>query len=463
MRVATVGVVAAVAAWVRLPLLFATLPAAYDNGVYAMSVAAMRSGARPFRDVFSSQGPTFLPILRGFDILGFERPWAPRLAMVAAGVAIAVGTVTVVRRVRSTEASIALGLAAATSSAVVIASGPLESDGIALAFGIAAVATALSDRQGRAVPIAVGVLAALSIATKSLLIAPAAAVAFWLVWRRRSSGDAGISTIAGVITGLIVTVPFGFAEVWDQFVTFHIAIPQEIAPLQNIGRLASDLVRRDGVALGLGVVAVAWWIIQRRRGAEGGRIPADLTSAAWIWLLGSLGVLILTSDLSSGNVRYIAFVVIPAIILAGASRLPDRVVVAVVVVLLPIQLLANMSSLEGRAPNVDERRVVAAMESLRPGASVVGDDQSLMFLAGVSTPAWLTDTSYARIRAGYLLPDDVAVAVADGDTCAVLIWSGRFDELDPDLAAKATRHGYTDRTDFGDGRVLLARPGCRAG
>ena len=70
----------------RLPSLFLSSHGSFDEGVYGASVFAMRGGDRPFHDVFSSQGPLFLPILRLGDIVGFEAQWAPRLATVGAGI-----------------------------------------------------------------------------------------------------------------------------------------------------------------------------------------------------------------------------------------------------------------------------------------------------------------------------------------------------------------------------------------
>ena len=49
---------------------------------------ALRAGGRPFADVFSSQGPAFLPLLWLADVLGLRSDWGPRLLPLAAGVAL---------------------------------------------------------------------------------------------------------------------------------------------------------------------------------------------------------------------------------------------------------------------------------------------------------------------------------------------------------------------------------------
>ena len=68
-----------VAVVLRLPAFFATRSLVFDDGVYASSALAMRNGLQPFRDVFSSQGPVFLPLVWLADLLGFRTLDAPRL------------------------------------------------------------------------------------------------------------------------------------------------------------------------------------------------------------------------------------------------------------------------------------------------------------------------------------------------------------------------------------------------
>ncbi|MDP1805513.1 MAG: hypothetical protein Q8K72_10135, partial [Acidimicrobiales bacterium] len=72
----------------RLPRMLARAPIAFDDGVYLASVGAMRAGGAPFRDVFSSQGPAFLPLLWLGDRLAGQPYWGPRLVPVLAGVVL---------------------------------------------------------------------------------------------------------------------------------------------------------------------------------------------------------------------------------------------------------------------------------------------------------------------------------------------------------------------------------------
>src|SRR5262249_35738275 len=74
----------------RFPALVAARSLVFDDGVFAASALAMRRGGLPFRDVFSSQGPVFLPLVWVGDLLGFRTLDAPRVLSVASGIVVTV-------------------------------------------------------------------------------------------------------------------------------------------------------------------------------------------------------------------------------------------------------------------------------------------------------------------------------------------------------------------------------------
>ena len=454
------GIVAAAAVAIRLPLITATRPLGYDDGVYASSVMAMRNGTAPFRDIFSSQGPSFLPTLRLFDIAGFEQPWAPRLAMLAAGVVIGLAVFVIALRVTAPSSAAALGITATTSMAVIVASGPLESDGVAVALGVAALAVAVVGGSSRTSGVAIGVLAGLAIAAKSLLILPAAIAAAVLIWKRSSWHAAALAAFAGVITGFAVTIPFGIANVWDQYVAFQLDVGRDIAPLASASFLGSSLLRREIVVVGLAAIAAVVVWTRRHQAPREDATVSRLRVAALTWLIGAVAIVLLGTDLEAGYQRYMAFLIVPIVLLVATVDIPAKLIVTGLVVLLPLHVLVNAGRLDGQELDSDAREVIAALEALPSHAIVVGDEPSLLYAAGRASPPWLTDTSFARIRAGYLNESDVVDALAMPETCALLIWSGRFRELAPDLAETAARLGYTDRTDYDPGHTLLRRATC---
>ena len=459
--VAAGGVVALVAVAMRVALITSTRPVGYDDGVYAASVVAMRDGGVPFRDVFSSQGPVFLPTLRFFDVIGMEQPWAPRIAMVVAGVVIGLGVFMLVSPVRGRAAGVAFGVAATSSQAVILASGPLESDGIALALVTVALVVAVRSDAPVRTAVAVGVLGGLALATKSLLSLPAIIGIGVALARRHAARSVGIASIAAVATGLGVTLLFDAQLVWDQYVNFHLNVPGNVSPLESAWELGQGLAWRDPLLVGLVALATAWWV--------SGRVAARDTSTddetalragAAIWLAGSASIILLARSLTPGNARYVAFLVLPALLLLTVSRMPTRPLVIAVVALLPVQLAVNAAGLDGNELEPDEHLALAALEEIPDGSYVISDLPSLTYAAGLRSPPWLTDTSYARVRAAYLTAADIQGSLEDHETCALLTWSGRFYELDANLADTARELGYTVTTDFGPGKLLLKRPGC---
>lgn len=85
---------------VRLPAFRAPAELSYDDGVYQAAAISMRTGALPFRQVFSAQGPLFYPAVWFADLLGFRTDHAPRIAAVAAGIAITICAVACGSKVR---------------------------------------------------------------------------------------------------------------------------------------------------------------------------------------------------------------------------------------------------------------------------------------------------------------------------------------------------------------------------
>src|SRR5881227_2688707 len=115
---ATAAAILIGAAAIRIPAFLAVRQVSFDDGVYGASAVAMRTGGLPFRDVFSSQGPLFLPLVWLFDLLGLRSFDAPRLLAVASGVALMAATWSAGRALRLSPgaATAAAGLVATSGS-----------------------------------------------------------------------------------------------------------------------------------------------------------------------------------------------------------------------------------------------------------------------------------------------------------------------------------------------------------
>src|SRR5437764_12038248 len=119
---------------IRIPAYVALRHVSFDDGVYGASAVAMRAGGLPFRQVFSSQGPLFLPLVWLFDGLGLRTFDSPRLLAMASGLALVVATWSAARALQLSPAAAGLpaGLVA-TSGSVLWVTRPLTSDGPGLA------------------------------------------------------------------------------------------------------------------------------------------------------------------------------------------------------------------------------------------------------------------------------------------------------------------------------------------
>ncbi len=131
---------ALVAVAVRLPAVLSSRHLSFDDGVYGATAVALRHGARPYRDVFSSQGPLHHPMLYVADLLGLRTSVAPRVLSLAAGVAITLCVYLAARSIADRRAGlVAAGLATTSGSILAVTTG-ISGDGPAIAFAVAAVA-----------------------------------------------------------------------------------------------------------------------------------------------------------------------------------------------------------------------------------------------------------------------------------------------------------------------------------
>ena len=243
-RAAATAIVVGAAA-LRIPAYLATRHLSFDDGVYGASAVAMRDGGLPFRDVFSSQGPLFLPLVWLFDLLGLRTLDAPRLLAVASGVALVLATWSAARALRLSTGATALAAGlVATSGSVLWVTGPLTSDGPGLALAAWAVTAALWYRRSPSLrwAVAAGVLLGAALSVKSLLLAAGLPVAWVLLPNRRHLAAAVAA--AGVLS-LAVALPWGLGNVWDQAFEYHLEAAGSRTPFPNLRKVVSTLGDRD--------------------------------------------------------------------------------------------------------------------------------------------------------------------------------------------------------------------------
>lgn len=442
----------------RLPAYLAERHLTVDDGVFGASAVAMRNGGVPFRDVFSSQGPLFLPLVRLADLAGFQSPVAPRLLSLAAAVALVAAVLAAGIEVGSRRGAVlAAGLTAVTGS-VLWVTGPIAADGPALALATTAVALALALRRlpSTRTAVLIGVALGAGLSVKSLLLP--AAVPVGLVLLRGPRRHLLQAVGAAIAVGLVSALPWGLADVWDQSVDYHLDAAGERTPLANTGKVLSTLVDRDlpvvvVAALALGATVLAG---RRSRTRDGGRVRDDGRLLLLAWLGATVAVLLVEHPLWRPHVAYL----VPPIALLVARRPPPLLAIALAaVVVVPYHVLHVDGVLAPEPYRGDEAAVVGALRALPEGAVAISDEPGLVWRAGRRTPHDLVDASRLRIESGRITAGSLAAAAAEPEVCAVAVWSSRFAGLDglPDLLADA---GYRPVADYGGDRVLYTRRGC---
>ncbi|MEP6624631.1 MAG: glycosyltransferase family 39 protein [Acidimicrobiia bacterium] len=474
--VIAVGVIALL---VRIPAFFAPQPLGFDDGQFAMSVIAMRHGGLPFRQVFSSQGPLFLPIAWLGDLLTFQRLDSPRAASVVAGVVLAILILLIGRRLTTPGAALMAAVFIALSGSVLWTTGPLTSDGIGEAFTAGTVLAALVywRRPTWRRAIVVGLLAGLALAVKSLLVIPGlAAAGVWMLLQRRVR-DLLLVPVVAVATILVVSLPWGLSNVYDQYVRYHTDAVADRPIGANFSKLARTLFERDApllVAAVVALLATVAVVMARRRAPAADAAPSlalgrDETFAPWypmvIWFV-AIVVVVLTESPMWRN--HVAHVVVPLALLVGialrAAR-PRAIAVVLAVLVAPWSIIHLGELIRPHGPTGLTGTLEHRLQGLPAGALAISDTPGLVWRAGLRVPDKFVDVSILRITSPTktlrLTGDDIVHAAARPDVCAVVRWSGdRFTKF-PHLADRLTALGYRSVISDAPGpKVLWVKQDC---
>lgn len=472
-----VGIVALL---VRLPAFFAPQTLGFDDGQFAMSVIAMRHGGAPFKEVFSSQGPLFLPIAWLGDLITFRQLDSPRTASVLAGVALAVLVFLIARRLTAPGAALLTGMLVALSGSVLWTSGPLTSDGIGAALTAATVLGALAYRSTPTVrrAVVVGLLAGAALAVKSLLVIPGLiAAGLWIVSRRRFR-DVAVIPVVGVLTVLAASAPWGLSRVYDQYVRYHTDAVAERPIGANASKLFRTLFERDAPLLAAAIVAllagIAYLGARRRRAAEAqSGSPSDAEARTspsrlpvLVWLVVTVAVVLTESPMWRNHV---AHVVVPLVILVGIGLASPRMpaIAATLALLTTPWSIVHLGEILRPQP---ASGITATLEHrlarLPAGALVISDTPGLVWRAGRRVPDRFVDVSILRITSPtpslVLTGDDVIRSAQRPSVCAVVRWSDQRFTHFPHLGARLRAVGYrvTLRAPHGP-EILWVKQSCR--
>jgi 4-amino-4-deoxy-L-arabinose transferase-like glycosyltransferase len=460
----------------------------YDGGVYLESARMAAAGYAPYREIFVSQPPVWLELIRcSFTVFGQNVRAAQLLTVTALVITtVAVGTVVL-------DGGVWLG---AVFACMTLLLSPLafywarEITGELPAAAFAAVALVLATQyrsSGKRLWLGAAALAlALGLQVKLFelyAIAPTLVIA---AERWRSAGQlrqrlwyiaADTLLVLGIIFGVVaaLALTYGPHEVWTQVVAFHLTSQASSSPARNwdliVATLGRDPIMFSALVLAACAVLEPWsgW-------------------AALSWLALTLVALILQQPLFTHHVVSL----IPPIALsagiaisalwklgrrrqvtaatAGAGIYGQVVTLAPMVAALILFTMACRGGLAGRAgeqwllafhhPPVADLMAAADLARLTGKADfVVTDAQGIAFWSGRKVPPWLADTSLKRIDNHYLSTAEVKNQIERYRVKAVLLWSGRLERL-PGFVAWLEQT-FPIHYSYGANRVLYIRPQSR--
>lgn len=448
----------------RVPALLADRHLTFDDGVFGASAVAMRHGGRPFADVFSSQGPLFLPLVWLGDLLGLRQLDSPRTLAVLAGLALTGLVYLAGREVTDRSgALLAAGLTTACASTLWV-TGPLAADGVALAFGALTLLLLLRWRDdltvGRAALVGLAIGATVSVKALAGTVIVPVAVAL-LAGRRLAPIVAGAAT--SVALHLVLWLPWGPGEVWDQAYDYHLDVAGDRTPLANLGKTLSTLGDRDlpvVVTAALALVAVLWaWRAGPAAAARVGRsrwTDPDLLLVLWL----GAGLLVLLAEHPMWR-PHVSQLVPPLALLAARHRPDWRVLALAAVPVVPYHAVHAWEVLAPRPYPAATAATVAALRDLPPGAKAISDDPGVVWRAGRRTTDDLVDTSILRIETGRITSASVEAEARRDDVCAVAVRSRERWGSFIDLPARLERAGYAVAQRDDRGRALYLKADCR--
>jgi 4-amino-4-deoxy-L-arabinose transferase-like glycosyltransferase len=472
----------------RIPAYVAPTNLGYDDGGYGLAAIAMREGFDPFRDIFSSQGPLFLPLLRVADLIGFETLDAPRILPVAAGAVVTVAVYFAGLEIMDRGRALLAGALAGSSGVLLWTTGPITSDGAAAAIATTTVAVALAYRRrpGTGTAIAIAVLAGCAFSVKNLLVTPALVIAWLLVLSRRRLLDALLVPLGAFAVLLALSAPWGFADVYSNSIEYHLHKTGEGNRGGNLSKLVTTYLRRSPVLVALGAVTLLVRVgtrLTNRVAAKGRPSPpassglprsatGDLRESRWerwfgesrfLWWWAALVlVVLLAQDPMFRN--HLAALVAPFALLVARFRPSWKVVAVIVVVTIPFQVSQLRELLTPEDYSGDAAVVVDALRKLPDGAWALSDEPGFIWRAGKATDPFWVDPSVLRIDSDIkninITEAKLLKAAANPRQCAVVVWArvrfGRFATLPAGLE----RLGYHQVADFGSRRGLWLRERC---
>ncbi len=287
-----------------------------------------------------------------------------------------------------------------------------------------------------------GAAAAAALLVKLTALPVLAGLLVVLLLRRDGRGLVFLALGGAVgVAALLAPVAANLEAVWRQSVAMHVS-----ARALPIGGLWATWPVPPAAKGPLALLAIA--------GVAGALLRRQFTfmAVAGAWMIAAVFFLALQRPLWP---HHFVAAAAPAALLAGgaAKFFPERLDRVGVLALASAAACALAVVLSTFAPPTGQVRRLHAI--LPPGRTVVTDDQFLAASAGYDTPPELVDTSRVRIESGALTLEEVSSATERSGVTAVLLGSGRLQQL-PGFMEWASVT-FPRLVDIGSGHSLLLK------
>ncbi len=444
----------------------------------------MGRGFAPYRQIFSSQPPLWLPLIYASFRLFGESFLAGQLVTTTAGMVAIVAVMLMTRQLGGRGSSIIAGTLMILS--------PLELEGSRLinadipSVALAAVGVALAVRyanNGHR-----GWLAAASIATifsillKLLGLFAVPSLVLFAAARWKHAHEIGdrqrrrfivqdVLIIFGILAGitLLSLALVGSDRVWNQVITFHWAAREVYSSVpdgkwhmlaqlfvsERLLILAAPLAPLcllsgiDGLALFAWPCLTFFAVLGHRPLYDHHMVALIPALAAAIGVgAGHLGfVFALIARWISLQPRPVRIIGRTACVMAGLAFLGVGVNQAWT------QVTDQQTFMRDSAfPSPDLHAVDLIVKNSQSGDMIITDAQGIAFLANRNVPPDLADTSFTRIFTGYLRPREVIDQGEQYHARLMLIWTWRLMRM-PEVMRWAEKR-FSRRIELGNGRVL---------
>ncbi len=455
----------------------------YDEGVYAATADAVAHGGHLYRDIFLSQPPLFVLLVRGvFALWGTSLGVARSAVVVLSAVWLVAMLATVWARGSPWGGLFAiclvLGRATFLNAAQTV---QMEVPGEALACAAVALVAWGLRRPGHLWWAGAGILATLAAMTKlTAVTAVIPLIGAAVAERDPASRWRWRMLAAGSLLAFGALLPVvGTAGFVDQVFGFHLALAHKLdQPIAtHVGAIGGFLA--EEWPLSLAAMLGAWRAVTSGAAFERALIAwlvVDCVALAGLTPLWEHHLIILVSPmglLAGTALRPHGHRLLDPGRIAGGdgrggpgwlsasvlqSRDGARLVAAALLAGCTIGYLGlGMSAARRPSPSPQLEHVVRRIsEAVPPDGKVLTDDPMVAFLAGRRVADGFIDSSLTRIWAGQISEERLMVALRAHGTDAVVLWRGTFREFFPRLEAAATRV-FPVTVTAPEGRILLLR------